>query len=140
MLASHYRTYQGFSFIELLIVMVIIGILAAIVYPTYTRYIIKTHRVDAQIALLDLAHRMERYYDQYHTYKGATLRLINADRVSRSGYYLLDIPASHLGYRTYLLRAIPQLEQINDTVCGTLSLDQNGKKEITGTGKVQQCW
>ena len=55
------RRQQGFSLIELMIVVVIAAILAAVALPTYRSYIVRSHRVDAQRALTDLAARQERY-------------------------------------------------------------------------------
>lgn len=62
------RKTNGFSLIELMIVVVIIGILATIAYPSYTRWVTETRRSDAQGALMDLAARQERYFSQCNSY------------------------------------------------------------------------
>jgi type IV pilus assembly protein PilE len=131
---------KGFSFIEVIIVIAIISILAAIIYPTYTTHLLKVHRADGQTALLDLAARMERYYAQNNSYVGATLARLGVKENSPEGFYLLDIPASKLKTNAYVLRAIPRGEQVNDRNCGTLAIDQSGTKSITGTGKLNRCW
>ena len=64
---------SGFTLIELMIVVAIIGILAAIAFPAYTRYVENARRADAQGALMSLANAMERFHTQNGTYSGATV-------------------------------------------------------------------
>ncbi|WP_278043911.1 type IV pilin protein [Legionella nagasakiensis] len=141
---------KGFSLIELLIVMAIVGILASIAYPTYQDYVTRARRSDGQSALLDLASRMERYYSEHHTYQTATIGTGNATDVlssntSPEGWYSLSI-SSATG-STYTLQAIPVSTQATlDTLCQTLTLNQLGVKGITTgpagtpTGNAAQCW
>ncbi|AHE66727.1 type IV pilin protein [Legionella oakridgensis] len=141
---------KGFSLIELLIVLVVIGILASIAYPSYRDYISRARRSDGQSALLDLASRMERYYSENHTYQTATIGTGNAtdvlsSAVSPEGWYTLAI--NNPTTSTYTLQATPRNAQATaDTLCQTLTLNQLGVKGIaTGpagspTGTASQCW
>lgn len=65
------RRQAGFTLVELMIVLAIVAILAAIAIPSYQSQIRKTHRKDAMSALQGLAQSMERFYAQNNTYIGA---------------------------------------------------------------------
>ena len=67
---------NGFTLIELMIVVAIIGVLAAIAYPSYSEYKIRTQRVDAQSEMLFIAQRMEAYKVANGTFKEATIALL----------------------------------------------------------------
>lgn len=127
----------GFSLIELMIVLAIIGILACIVYPAYKTHIVRTRRTDAIVALNDLAARMEQYYDEHNSYKGAMIKNLGIN--DNSYYYKLRINSTD--DTTYELEAVPiSIQAKNDAKCGILILNQLGEKNISGTGAIENCW
>ncbi|NNM58434.1 MAG: type IV pilin protein [Legionellales bacterium] len=128
----------GFTLIELMVTLVIIGILTAITYPSYQGYMQRDRRSDGQIALLDLANKMERYFTSNNTYAGATLTGVGELATSPSGYYNLSIATATA--TTYTLQAAPTGAQTSDTTCATLTLNQLGQKGATGTGTASTCW
>lgn len=133
-------TKIGFTLVELLLAVAIIGIILALAYPSYTHYVTKTHRTDGQIALMELTARMERYYlENNHTYVGATFEKLNTTNTSPRGYY--DLELTSLSDTTFTLKALPKGAQLaNDKLCGTLTVDQLGQKGQTGTGTPKDCW
>jgi type IV pilus assembly protein PilE len=128
---------HAFTLIELLIVLIIIGVLVAISYPAYTSHIIKTHRAQAKIALLDLAAQLEEYHGQHHSYKGATLATLNIKNHTENNYYQLTLQTND---NDYTVSAIPVGTQAQDKICGRFIYDQSGKKSFTGNGTAQECW
>jgi len=124
----------GFTLIELMIVVAIVGILAAIAYPSYTSHILKTRRTAAQACLSELGQFMERYYTTNMSYSSATLPSTQC-RSDLTNFYTLSFTTGQPTATTYAIQAVPAGAQSNDT-CGTLSLTQTGAKSPTTAG----CW
>ena len=123
---------KGFSLIELMIVVAIIGILAGISYPSYRDFVIRARRTDAKAALLDVAQRLERFYSENNTYAGAGAAL-NLPQKSGEGFYSINVsvPNSLTG-SGYLLTATPQNGQgTNDTECQSFTYTDIGIENIT---------
>lgn len=133
------KALAGFTLIELMIVVAIVGILAAIAYPSYTQYVLRSNRAEAQALMLEVSQFMERYSTSNNgTYAGALVSSVSS--VSPKGStgtavkYNLDFSAGP-NATAYTLRAIPQNAQIAD-VCGTMTLAQTGAQTPAGAN----CW
>ncbi len=129
---------KGFTLLELITTFAIIGILITISYPSYSHYILKTRRNQAQIAIVDLAASLERYRSLHQTYIGANLANLEINEYTESDYYQLELNTAT--ETSYLLKAIPVGTQAQDKTCGTLSLDESGQRNISGTGPLTNCW
>jgi len=126
----------GFSLIELMIVIAIIGILATIAYPSYLDQIRKTRRANAQADLVELASFMERYYSENFTYKdGAanpTLPFTESPKGDNGHYYDLTVVTTLI---TFTLTATPINDQLADH-CGTMTVTHTG----TQNAALSSCW
>ena len=138
---------DGFTLIELMIVVAIVAILTAIAYPSYITYITKTHRVAAEGCLSEYANYMERYYTTNLRYDQDTLGVANTlptfdcKTTQQTGANYKYTFANTPTQTTYTIQAAPiNAQQARDTLCGTLSLDQTGARTESGTGTVDQCW
>lgn len=123
----------GMTLIELMIVVAIASILATIAYPSYREHVIRTHRSEAKAELLQTQQALEKCFTRLHTYDGCNL----IDHTTASGRYFIDI--SPLG-QTFTVTAAPRGSQIGDVDCGTLSIDQRGRKGKTGGASMEACW
>jgi type IV pilus assembly protein PilE len=135
------RTLKGFTLTEIMIVVAIIGILAAIAYPSYQDSVRKSRRADARAVLLEAAQFMERRYTEslQTGYAGVALptELQAAPKDGNPKYY--NVTLTNLAQNTFTLNAAPTGAQSSDG-CGTLTLTNAGVKG-QATGKtVDQCW
>jgi len=128
---------RGFTVVELLVVVVIVGVLAAIALPAYKNQMQKTRRSDAKSALIGAAGQMERYMTEHGTYSTATLTLISVPATTQNGYYTLSL--ANLTASSYTLRAAPAGNQVGDP-CGTMTYTDQGVKGVTGSLSVSDCW
>jgi len=131
------RKMRGFTLMELMIAVAVVGILAAVAFPSYQSQVMKTRRSDGKAALMAAAAKQEQYYLDNKTYAD-TLAKLNVAAASPEGYYQISITASSA--TAFTLKATAQGSQASDTVCGDLTLDNLGTKTESGSGTVDDCW
>ena len=137
----------GFTLIELMIVVAIVGILTSVGYPSYQHYIQKAKRSEAEAALVSMATAMEQWrvennYNYTVVNVGAGSTAIFSDQVPTDGSgtktYTLSI--STLAAGNYTLTATPVAPQDSDS-CGVLTLDSTGVKGANGIAPdTAGCW
>jgi type IV pilus assembly protein PilE len=126
---------KGFTLVELMIVVAIVGILARIAYPSYVAHIARGKRVEAEAALIQLAQFMERYYTEQQRYSGATLSQTTVPANSATPNYNLTLTTTAA---TFSITAAPTGSQTGDK-CGTLGINQLGQKSASSTAGIP-CW
>ena len=160
-MAKHYDTtgkagvvQHGFTLIELMIVITVLSILAAIAYPNYQDYVTRSNRSDAKAMLSQVASRQEQFFLNNKSYTTGQAAVWTADTgdvdedgstadfVSEAGYYELGIAAGPTGSiaTSYALTATAQGRQAGDTECDDFTLNSRGDRGVTGTGTVGDCW
>ncbi|MGB4498344.1 MAG: type IV pilin protein [Methylococcaceae bacterium] len=132
---------SGFTLIELMITVAIVGILTSVGYPSYQNHIKKAKRSEAQAALVSMATAMEQWrVENNNDYTGVTAATIFAAQVPTDGSgtktYDLEIPTATLTATSYVLKATPSGTQVGDE-CGDLTLDSTGVK---GAALTSGCW
>lgn len=133
------RAQKGFTLIEIMIVVVVIAILAAIALPNYSEHVRRGHRAEGQSFLADAAARQERYYAQNHQYTTSIPNLYGGTATSRTSpndKYSLKIEQDD-DDGGYTLTAEPTF---TDTNCGELVINAKGARSVTGSKDVEYCW
>lgn len=142
-----YTRNRGFTLIETMIVVAIVGILASIAYPSYQEHVRRGNRVEARGILLEMAQLLERNYTEANRYDqtssgGDFMLPVTQSPRTGTAKYTIQFSGSSPTQNTYTLEAEPTGAMAGDT-CGTLSLTNTGTRGASGVADAEaiaKCW
>lgn len=141
----------GFSLIELMIAVAIVGILAGVAYPSYQDHVRKGKRAEARAALMNLLQQQERYMTQQNTYlafapgtTSASFKDYSSETREKSSHRLGAQQCQNIGAVTPTLRDCIEVVAVpatgyNDPDVTMMAIDTQGRRRCTGA-KTDRCW
>jgi len=140
---------RGVTLIELMTVIIIVALLATIALPSYRRYLIRSQRAEAKIALLQLQTAEEKFYLQNNTYTANITGLPTATpagmgllNVTETGKYDISVVLGDATGQSFTATAAPRAGggQTDDTECANYTITDRGTRGSSGTNTSQFCW
>lgn len=130
---------HGMTLVELITVVAMVAILSMIAFPNYFQYQQRARRMDAKIALEQIATYQERYFVTNFTYTSNLAHLGIASNQSKSGYYVISVPAADTqGFQAMAVPA-PGSRQANDIDCQQFTID-NQSVRAAAPDPDGGCW
>lgn len=136
---------KGFSLIELMVVVAIVGVLSAIAFPSYSSYITRSKRTECRAALMQVMQQQERYYTQENKYlaysssqSSTSMKQFSGDSASSSACLISAGLCSSDGALSACVEVTGKLVKA-DAAVGDLTLRSDGAKGCTGTDQ-SKCW
>lgn len=141
------RRQRGVTLMELMVVVTIISVLAAIAYPGYRAQVRRSNRTEARVALEQTAGALEKCYTRYMAYNDLA-NCPAANQFDDEGGYdtpqgLYRITAPILTDAQFTVTATAQNGQLDDTDCRTLTLGETSARGATNAGGANNaaaCW
>lgn len=135
---------HGFTLIELMVVVIVIGILGAIVYPNYADYVTRARRTEAAAGLTRAMQLAERHYSRTHSYAGVSYPLFSGEN-DGSSTHTLSAPAQCGALALNECVQIAAVPRQPDALCGTLILRSTGERLSQAAGDAgpvvrEACW
>ncbi|RZM85227.1 prepilin-type cleavage/methylation domain-containing protein [Pseudoalteromonas rubra] len=133
------HTEQGFTLVEMMITIAILGILASIAYPSYSEYVRRAARAEAAATLLDAANKQEQYFVDNRQY-ASTLAELGLPTTTENDYFSLQIALGD-DLNSFVVTATATGGPLaDDTECTTLTINNLNIRGSTGTLAADRCW
>lgn len=124
---------QGFTLVEIMIVVVIVAILASIAYPSYRNYVLRTNRAEGAAHIMRVLQAQERHHSQNMAYT-TTLDDLGIPISSETNRYSISTMAACSGSTIARCVSVTATATTDDPVCGTMTRDSRGEKSP------EACW
>ena len=140
---------RGVSLIELMVVITILAIISSIAIPSYRKYLLRSQRSEAKIALLQLQTAQEKFYLQNNTYTDkvtvsstATTPGLGLPGTSETNKYDIAVTTLGGGGQSYTATASPHSGgcQADDKDCANFTITERGVRGVSGTKTPEFCW
>ncbi|MCG7533796.1 type IV pilin protein [Pseudoalteromonas sp. OOF1S-7] len=133
------HTELGFTLVEMMITIAILGILASIAYPSYAEYVRRAARAEAAATLLDAANKQEQYFVDNRQYTNS-LAALGLPATTENNYFSLEIELGD-DLNSFVIRATASGGPLaDDTECTTLTINNLNIRGSTGTFTADRCW
>ncbi|KNC67987.1 type IV pilin protein [Pseudoalteromonas ardens] len=133
------NTVLGFTLVEMMITIAILGILASIAYPSYSEYVRRAARAEAAATLLDAANKQEQYFVDNREY-ASSLAALGLPTTTENDYFSLEIELGN-DLNTFVIRASASGGPLeDDTECTTLTINNLNIRGSTGSFAADRCW
>ena len=139
------RRIKGYSLIELMVIVAVLGIIASIAVPSYRSYMMRAQRADATAALLALRSAQEKFFLQNSRYVTSVADMTAAKpaglglgATSEHGYYAITIAAGATP-NSYVATATAAGGQTADSSCQTFTINESGVRG-SGPNGITTCW
>lgn len=129
---------RGFTLIELMVTVAIVGILAGLAFSSYRQYVQRSHRVDATAALLRLAANQERFYLQNNTY-ATSVGALGMTATTEHGYYQLAVTAADATGFSATATPGSGSSQADDSDCQSFGINEQGTRSSSPSAPTE-CW
>jgi type IV pilus assembly protein PilE len=139
------RRMAGVTLMELLVVIAVLGTLAAIAVPSYRRYLIRSQRSEAKVSLMQVQTAEEKFYLQNNAYTnsltGGPGVGLGMGAVSETGKYDISVVTANAG-QTFVATATPRAGggQSDDAQCVNFTINERGVRGVSGPAAVETCW
>ena len=136
---------RGVTLLEILMVLLVVGVMAALALPSYRQHLVRVNRTEATTLLYEIAAAQERYYLRHGSYTGelgsAAPRGLGLAFPDTSMRYSCSVALASDG-QTYIASATPRpgRGQDADDECLVFSIDQRGRRAVSGSRDTSYCW
>jgi type IV pilus assembly protein PilE len=136
---------RGVTLFELLVVLVVVGVIAAFALPAYRQQMRRVHRAEAMTALQQLQGAEESHYQRHDTYTARVSEAppdgLGLPPTTTSNKYAISVALAADG-QSFIATATPMPDggQADDFDCLALSLDARGRRAVSGTADARNCW